>query len=301
MITGFNIDLFTLSEYGQIHLGKVVYFDYNEITIEIKDVEMSVFFVISPAKNLDETTSVPVNEHTDIAFPEDTRLLMHELQQLSPQDIADLMGVSDKIARLNVERNGLFHVPITEDNGGKQALFLFKGDVYEGMDAYHLNDESLQYLQTHLGILSGLYGLLRPFDLMQPYRLEMGKALKNPRGDNLYQFWGSKITEGINQRLQAASAEVLVNLASQEYFKSVQSRDINTPIITPVFQDEKNGVYKVISFYAKRARGLMVKYAAEQQITDVEQLKQFDGEGYAYSESDSSSNTWVFKRAEGQK
>ena len=267
----------------------------------IEDVEMSLFFVISPAKNLDEVSPVPVSEQSAIAFPEDTQVLMDALKQLSPQDISALMGVSDKIARLNVERNGKYQIPITLENGGKQALFLFKGDVYEGMDAYHLNTEALAYLQEHLGILSGLYGLLRPYDLMQAYRLEMGKALKNPRGDNLYQFWGSKITQLINQRLQAAQADCLINLASQEYFKSVQSTDIAQPIITPVFQDEKNGKYKIISFYAKRARGLMVKYAAENQISDAEQLKQFDLEGYAYSKSDSSSNTWVFKRAEGQK
>ena len=267
----------------------------------IEDVEMSLFFVISPAKNLDEVSPVPVSEQSAIAFPEDTQVLMDALKQLSPQDISALMGVSDKIARLNVERNGKYQIPITLENSGKQALFLFKGDVYEGMDAYHLSAEALAYLQKHLGILSGLYGLLRPYDLMQAYRLEMGKALKNPRGDNLYQFWGSKITQLINQRLQAAQADCLINLASQEYFKSVQSTDIAQPIITPVFQDEKNGKYKIISFYAKRARGLMVKYAAENQISDAEQLKQFDLEGYAYSKSDSSSNTWVFKRAEGKK
>lgn len=262
---------------------------------------MSVYFVISPAKNLDETSSVPISEQTAIALSADTEILMQTLGQLSPQDIASLMKVSDKIARLNVERNGRFALPITADNGGKQALFLFKGDVYEGMDAYHLSPEALQYLQQHLGLLSGLYGLLRPFDLMQPYRLEMGTALGNPRGSNLYQFWGTRITELLNQRLQAAAADCLVNLASQEYFKSVQTAAVDVPIVTPVFQDEKNGVYKVISFYAKRARGLMVKYAAEQQIGDVQQLKTFNLEGYAYSESDSTTNTWVFKRPEQQK
>ena len=262
---------------------------------------MSLYFVISPAKNLDETSPVSVNEHTAMALPEDTQILMGVLQGLSPQDLSALMGVSDKIARLNVERNGQFQVPVTLDNGGKQALFLFKGDVYAGIDAYHLSANALQYLQQHLGMLSGLYGLLRPFDLMQAYRLEMGTALKNPRGDNLYQFWGSKITQLINQRLQVAEADYLINLASQEYFKSVQAADVIKPIITPVFQDEKNGKYKIISFYAKRARGLMVKFAAENQISDAEQLKQFNLEGYAYSESDSSSNTWVFKREERQK
>jgi len=268
---------------------------------QFKDVEMSLYFVISPAKNLDETSPVSVNEHTAMALPEDTQILMGVLQGLSPQDLSALMGVSDKIARLNVERNGQFQVPVTLDNGGKQALFLFKGDVYAGIDVYHLSANALQYLQQHLGMLSGLYGLLRPFDLMQAYRLEMGTALKNPRGDNLYQFWGSKITQLINQRLQVAEADYLINLASQEYFKSVQAADVIKPIITPVFQDEKNGKYKIISFYAKRARGLMVKFTAENQISDAEQLKEFNLEGYEYSESDSSSNTWVFKRAEGKK
>lgn len=262
---------------------------------------VSAYFLISPAKNLDEQTPVPLSEQTTIAMPEDTQVLMQTLQTLAPQDISALMGVSDKIARLNVERNGRFAMPISLDNGGKQAVFLFKGDVYEGMDAYHLSSESLQYLQQHLGILSGLYGLLRPFDLIQPYRLEMGTALKNPQCDNLYQFWGSKITQLLNQRLEDGGVEYLVNLASQEYFKSVQTKDINVPIITPVFQDEKNGQYKIISFYAKRARGLMVKFAAENKITAVEELKQFNLEGYVFSETDSTSNTWIFKRPELKK
>lgn len=262
---------------------------------------MSLYYVISPAKNLDETTPVPVDAHSSIAFPTDTQVLMDVLQTLSPQDISKLMGVSDKIARLNVERNGLFQLPIALDNGGKQALFLFKGDVYEGMDAYHLSSEALAYLQARLGLLSGLYGLLRPLDLMQAYRLEMGTALKNPRGDNLYQFWGNRITQLLNERLAQVDATALVNLASQEYFKAVQERDVNVPVITPVFKDEKNGQYKIISFYAKRARGLMVKYAAERQIQQAEDLKQFDLEGYQYSEADSNSNTWVFKRPEGIK
>ncbi|UOO93681.1 MULTISPECIES: peroxide stress protein YaaA [Vitreoscilla] len=260
-----------------------------------------MYYVISPAKNLDEATPVPVKTHSSIAFADDTQMLMDVLQTLSPQDIAKLMGVSDKIARLNVERNGQFQLPITLDNGGKQALFLFKGDVYEGMDAYHLAPEALAYLQERLGLLSGLYGLLRPLDLMQAYRLEMGTALKNPRGDNLYQFWGKRITALLNERMAQAGATALVNLASQEYFKSVQERDVNVPIITPVFKDEKNGQYKIISFYAKRARGLMVKYASERQIQNVEDLKQFDLEGYQYCEVDSNSNTWVFKRPEGVK
>lgn len=259
---------------------------------------MSAYFLISPAKNLDETSPVPVSEHSDIAFADDTLQLMQQLQTLAPQDLSNLMGVSDKIARLNIERNNRFQLPIKTDNGGKQALFLFKGDVYEGMDAYHLNASAIDYLQAHLGILSGLYGLLRPLDLMQPYRLEMGTPLINARGDNLYRFWGNKITALINQRAADIPAAHIVNLASQEYFKAVQPADLTLPLITPVFKDEKNGVYKIISFYAKRARGLMVKFAAEKQIDDVNDLKAFDLEGYAYSKSDSTSNTWVFKRPE---
>ena len=262
---------------------------------------MSVYYVISPAKNLDERTIAPVATHTDMALAEHTQLLMQHLKALSPQEIAQLMHVSDKIALLNVERNGQFQLPITTQNGGKQAVFLFKGDVYEGMDAYALGNDALDYLQQHLGLLSGLYGLLKPLDLIQPYRLEMGTALANVRGKNLYEFWGTIITDLLNQRMQEAGAQVLVNLASQEYFKAVQPKHLSVPVVTPVFEDEKNGQYKVISFYAKRARGLMVKYAAKRQIQNVEDLKAFDAEGYAYCEAHSNSNTWVFRRPESQK
>lgn len=250
--------------------------------------------IISPAKNLDEHTDTPANRATQPVLLEHATILADVLKTYGPQDIAKLMHVSDKIALLNVERFARWQTPFTVENA-KPAVYLFNGDVYEGLSVRTLPESGLDYLGNHLAILSGLYGLLRPFDLIQAYRLEMGTALANPRGKNLYEFWGNLITERLNGLL-AQDDNVLINLASQEYFKSVQTQNLNARIITPIFKDYKNGQYKIISFYAKQARGMMVRYAAEHQIRQPDELKNFDTAGYAFSAADSSENEWVFVR-----
>ena len=262
--------------------------------------EIIMFFVLSPAKNLNEKDPSPVSSFTLPDLLPEAEILMQELRQLAPQQIAELMHVSDKIALLNAERNAAWHTPFTPENA-KQAVFMFNGDVYEGIAADTLKPEQIDYLQQHVRLLSGLYGVLRPLDLMQPYRLEMGTAFANTRGKNLYEFWGDKITDLLNQTLEQADSDVLINLASQEYFKSVNTKKLNARLITPIFKDEKNGKYKIISFYAKRARGLMVRYAAEHSITEPEMLKNFDYEGYSFNEAASNEAEWVFMREEQSK
>ena len=259
-----------------------------------------MFFVLSPAKNLNEKAPAPVKEFTQPDLLAEAEILMRQLRELAPQQIAELMHVSDKIALLNAERNAEWHTPFTPDNA-KQAVFMFNGDVYEGIAADTLKPEQIQYLQQHVRLLSGLYGILRPLDLMQPYRLEMGTAFANTRGKNLYEFWGDIITDLLNDTLAQAGSDILVNLASQEYFKSVNTQKLKARLITPVFKDEKNGKYKIISFYAKRARGRMVRYAAEHNITDPEMLKNFDYEGYSFNAAASNESEWVFMRKEQTK
>lgn len=259
-----------------------------------------MLFVLSPAKNLNEKDPAPEQYFTQPELLNQAEELMKEVRSLAPQEIAELMHVSDKIALLNAERNTAWHTPFTPENA-KQAVFMFNGDVYEGIDAQTLAVKALDYLQNHVRLLSGLYGLLRPLDLIQPYRLEMGTPFVNSRGKNLYEFWGGRITDLLNKTLKQAEAGILINLASQEYFKAVNTRRLNARVITPVFKDEKNGQYKVISFYAKRARGLMVRYAAEQDITEPENLKNFDYEGYTFNLAASNENEWVFLRSEQSK
>ena len=259
-----------------------------------------MFFVLSPAKNLNEKAPAPVKEFTQPDLLAEAEILMRQLRELAPQQIAELMHVSDKIALLNAERNAEWHTPFTPENA-KQAVFMFNGDVYEGIAADTLKPEQIQYLQQHVRLLSGLYGILRPLDLMQPYRLEMGTAFANTRGKNLYEFWGDIITDLLNDTLAQAGSDILVNLASQEYFKSVNTQKLQARLITPAFKDEKNGKYKIISFYAKRARGLMVRYAAEHNITDPEMLKNFDYEGYSFNAAASNESEWVFMRKEQTK
>jgi len=224
-------------------------------------------------------------------------LLINRCQMLSMQDIASLMKVSDKIAGLNIARFAQWHLPFSLENA-RQAIFAFKGDVYTGLQAHTLTNKSLDYAQQHLCILSGLYGVLRPLDLMQAYRLEMGLRLDNERGNNLYQFWGSLVTEILNQSLQSQNDSILVNLASNEYFKAVKKQQLNASVVTPIFKDQKNGQYKVISFYAKKARGIMARYIIEQQLTTCEQLKAFAQEGYYFVESESTETELVFYRDE---
>lgn len=256
-----------------------------------------MLILISPAKTLDYDTALPTDRHT---LP---RLLAHSQQlidlsrSLSASEIASLMSVSDKIAQLNVARFRDWQPEFNFANS-RQAIFAFKGDVYTGLDAYSLSDQQLEYAQQKLRMLSGLYGLLKPLDLMMPYRLEMGTRLKNPRGSNLYAFWDHHITELIQQDLDANHSQLVVNLASDEYYKAVKESQLKAQVIKPVFLDQKNGKYKVVSFYAKKARGLMARYIIEQQIQDPEQLKDFGVDGYYFDATSSTANEWVFKRDE---
>ncbi|WP_340600436.1 peroxide stress protein YaaA [Acinetobacter sp. HZNU-JH01] len=255
--------------------------------------------LISPAKTLDYETALPTDTYTQPRLLEQSQQLIDVCRKLSASEIASLMTVSEKIANLNVERFRDWNADFDFSNA-RQALFAFKGDVYTGLDAYHLKDQDIDFAQQHLRMLSGLYGLLRPLDLMMPYRLEMGTKLKNTRGHNLYEFWGSIITDQINQDLADINSKVLVNLASDEYYKSVNEKKIQAEIIKPVFLDQKNGKYKVISFYAKKARGLMARYLIENKLSRVEQLKAFDSEGYYFDAESSSDKELVFKRDEQQ-
>ncbi len=261
-----------------------------------------MYFVLSPAKSLNETDAVPLDfkqHYSQPAFINEAADLINMLKGKDPIDLQELMGISSDLATLNAERNHAWSWdnsnPFTADNA-KAAAYLFDGDVYTGLDMYNLDKETALYVNKHLGILSGLYGLLKPLDFMQPYRLEMGTKLTNARGANLYEFWGEQITAAINEQLADSHDKVLINLASNEYFKVVSKKSLNARIITPRFEDEKNGVYKVISFYAKKARGLMVKYAADNKLTAVEQLKQFDLAGYYYVDELSDVKTWTFRR-----
>ena len=261
-----------------------------------------MYFLLSPAKSLNEKDAVPVNLGNYQSQPElieHSQVLMKNLKAKEPIDLQELMSISDDLAQLNAKRNQDWawseNEPFT-DNNAKPAGYLFDGDVYSGLDMYQMDKETAIYVNEHLGILSGLYGVLKPLDLIQPYRLEMGTKLKNERGDNLYEFWGEAVTDAINARMPDSDDKVLVNLASNEYFKVIKKKALNAEVITPRFEDEKNGQYKVISFYAKKARGLMVKYAADNQLTNAEQLKQFDLAGYYYVDELSDVKTWTFRR-----
>lgn len=258
---------------------------------------LAMLALISPAKTLDYESSLPTDQHTQARLLEHSQELIEVASKLSATEISSLMSVSEKIANLNVERFRDWQ-PEFDLSNARQAIFAFKGDVYTGLDAYNLKDHDISYAQEHLRMLSGLYGLLRPLDLMMPYRLEMGTKLANSRGHNLYEFWGHTITELINYDLAAANSELLVNIASDEYYKSVKENKIQAEIIKPVFLDQKNGKYKVISFYAKKARGLMARFIIENQIDRVEDLKGFNTEGYYFDAEISLKGELVFKRDE---
>lgn len=258
-----------------------------------------MLLVISPAKNLDFDTPATTTSYSEPDMLAHAQELIERCRELSPQQVGSLMSISDKLAMLNVERFHQWHTPFSPENA-KQAVLAFNGDVYTGLEANTLSEEALQYAQRHLRILSGLYGLLKPLDLMQPYRLEMGTKLDNNRGKDLYQFWGSIITEKLNAALEEQGDNVLVNLASNEYFKSVKKGQLHAEIITPIFKDQKNGQYKVISFFAKKARGMMARYIIENQIKEVAGLRGFNSAGYQYSEALSSGNDVVFTREEQQ-
>ncbi|WP_428034058.1 peroxide stress protein YaaA [Amphritea sp.] len=256
-----------------------------------------MLLVISPAKNLDYDTPAITDRYTQPQHLDHSEQLIQQLRDYSVQDIAELMKLSDKLSALNVARYESWSQPFTPENA-KQAVLAFNGDVYSGLNAEDFTAAELEFTQQHLRILSGLYGVLKPLDLMQPYRLEMGTKLPNTRGKDLYAFWGSLVTDDLNATLAETDEPVLVNLASNEYFKSVKPKELQARIVTPVFKDWKNGQYKIISFFAKKARGLMCRYAIKHQITDAEQLKNFDLAGYQYDESQSKGDTWVFTRKE---
>lgn len=256
-----------------------------------------MLIVISPAKNLDYDTPATTSVNTQPEMLNEAQELIDVCRKLSPEDVGNLMSISDKLALLNTERFHTWHTPFTPDNS-KQAVLAFNGDVYAGLEAQSMQEPALMFAQKHLRILSGLYGLLRPLDLMQPYRLEMGTRLNNEKGKDLYSFWGEKITDKLNESIVAQGDNVLINLASNEYFKSVKKKKLNAEIITPVFKDEKNGQFKVISFFAKKARGMMARYIIENQLTEVSQLRNFDCSGYQFSEAQSSGNELVFLREE---
>jgi uncharacterized protein len=255
-----------------------------------------MLMLLSPAKSLDYETPAPVDlPHTLPQFVPQSEQLVQILRAYSPVQLAALMDVSDAIASLNVARFAAWRPRFTAKNA-KQAVLAFNGDVYEGLDAKSLDLPALQWAQEHVCILSGLYGVLRPLDRMQPYRLEMGTRLDNSRGSNLYQFWGTQIAEHLNQRLRKDKGAVIVNLASQEYFKSVDRKTLKAPVIECVFEDFKGGQYKVISFNAKRARGLMARWAIEHRSRDPQDLRAFDREGYAFAPEVSDDQRWVFRR-----
>ncbi|MEH6580592.1 MAG: peroxide stress protein YaaA [Halioglobus sp.] len=251
--------------------------------------------VISPAKTLDFETPPGTKKTTVPQLLDRSAELVEDMQALSPDDIRALMGVSEKIADLNHHRFMNWSRPFDLDNA-KQSILAFKGDVYTGLEAETLGTAQLNFAQQHLRILSGLYGVLRPLDLMQPYRLEMGVKFANRGGKNLYEFWGDEITRGLNVQLKKIKSDVLVNLASNEYFKSVQAGKLNADIVTPVFKDLKSGKYKIISFYAKKARGQMARYIIDNQLEDPAALKKFDINGYQYNSSQSTARELVFTR-----
>lgn len=251
--------------------------------------------VISPAKNLDYDTQAPSDNYSQPELLEHSQQLIHVCKQLTPADISSLMKISDKLAGLNAARFAQWHPDFNLDNA-KQAIYAFNGDVYTGLNAAELKHKDIEYAQTHLRILSGLYGVLKPLDLMQAYRLEMGTKLENERGSNLYHFWGEIITQKLNDQLSAIQSDILVNLASNEYFKAVKVKSLNASLITPTFKDWKNGQYKMISFYAKKARGLMARYIIENQVKTKADLLNFDSAGYQYSDELSTADKPVFTR-----
>jgi cytoplasmic iron level regulating protein YaaA (DUF328/UPF0246 family) len=253
---------------------------------------------LSPAKSLDFKTPPHVASFTQPGYLKQSESLVKQLRKLSPADIAKLMDLSDQLALLNFNRYADWSQPFSPENA-KQAVLAFDGDVYDGLSAKTLSAEDLAFAQDHVRILSGLYGILKPLDLMQPYRLEMGTRFANKAGKDLYAFWGETLLDAINSELERMARPVVVNLASEEYFKAAVGRKINGTVIQPVFEDWKNGKYKIISFYAKRARGLMTRYAVLNRLSDPEGLKAFDYDGYAFAPESSNDTTWVFRRREG--
>ena len=254
-----------------------------------------MLMVISPAKTLDFETPPTTERFTQPQYLDHSQELISQLRELAPAQIAELMHLSDKLAGLNAARFGSWTPDFTPENA-KQALLAFKGDVYTGLQAETLSEDQLDYAQKHLRMLSGLYGLLRPLDLMEPYRLEMGTRLANARGKDLYAFWGTRISEWLNEALADQGDDLLLNLASTEYFSAVKRSALNARIIDIEFKDLKNGQYKIISFYAKKARGMMSRFVIEERIDSPEALRAFDVQGYRYNAELSTPSKLVFLR-----
>ncbi len=254
-----------------------------------------MLIVLSPAKKLDfETENLAKDAETPKLLSQ-AKKLASAAKKLKAEDLQAMMGISDKLADLNVARFKAFKTPFTPANA-RPAIDAFKGDVYVGLNAETLSEEGRAFANSHVRILSGLYGVLRPLDLMQAYRLEMGTKFQTDKGNTLYDFWGDSISKALNQDLAGEENPVLVNLASNEYFKAVKVKALKAEVITPVFKEIKDGKARVISFMAKKARGLMTRYAIDNRLTDVEQLKKFDREGYAFDAKASTADTWVFSR-----
>lgn len=256
-----------------------------------------MLILLSPAKSLDYDSELPTKKHTKPRLLDDSEILVQRLRSLTPVQLGSLMSISEKLANLNAERYVQWEKDFTHENS-RQALFAFTGDVYQGMELTEWTADDFSEAQKKVRILSGLYGVLRPLDLMQAYRLEMGTKLENEKGKNLYEFWGSKITELLNKDLRTSGSDLVVNLASNEYFSSVKKKELAGQLITPSFKDEKNGKYKVISFYAKKARGMMADYIVRNGIESVDELKKFTASGYKFDPESSTDTDLVFLRAE---
>jgi len=255
-----------------------------------------MLIVVSPAKTLDFDTPIKTKVFTTPDYLDQSKILIKHLREYSTMDIMELMKVSKKIAELNFDRYEAWTPNFTEKNA-RQAALAFKGDVYTGLDAGSFSAKDFKFAQAHFRILSGLYGLLRPLDLMKAYRLEMGTRLQNERGKNLYEFWGSRITDGLNQQLKKIKSDYLINLASNEYFKSVKPKELNAEIITPEFKEYKGGQYKMIGIYAKKARGALSRYIIQNQLSDPEDIKYFNEDGYTFNKNLSQGDKMVFTRA----
>ena len=249
--------------------------------------------IISPAKSLDFESKVPTSLHTQPRFLDQSKKLNKKLKTLSKKNLSELMKISDDLSALNYDRNQSWATPFTTENA-KQAIYAFTGAVFQGIDVNSIEEEKIPLLQNNLRILSGLYGLLKPLDLIQPYRLEMGTRLKVGTKDNLYKFWDDTVANALNDELE--DGELLVNLASTEYFKVIPKKVLKVPMITPVFKDFKNGEYKIVMTYAKKARGLMVRYIIDNNVKTIEDLKGFNIDKYRFSEELSSGNDLVFTR-----
>ncbi len=251
--------------------------------------------IISPAKTLDYSSPVPTRKHSEPSFLAESGELIDELRQLAPPDVADLMGISSRLAELNVDRYAAWCPPFTPRNA-RQAILAFKGDVYLGLDAYAYTERDFTWAQKHVRILSGLHGLLQPLDLIQPHRLEMGTKLRTRRGSTLYEFWGDKVTDALNEAIAEQRQPLLINLASNEYFGVLDTGRIDARIVTPTFRDLNGGRYKFVSFFAKKARGLMTSYIVKNRVSTLKALKAFDWHGYRFSKEQSHGDDWVFLR-----